>query len=123
MGKNILVADDEEHLGFMVKFKLEKSGYDVTWKMDGNEAFQEIQTNKPDLIILDVMMPGMTGYEVLEKIKADSGLKNIPVIMLTAKGQETDVVKGIEMGASDYMIKPFRPAELLVRVKRLLPEN
>jgi len=121
MNQTILIADDEEHLGFMVKFKLEKSGYEVLWERDGNGALKSIQENKPNLIILDVMMPGLTGYEVLQKIKNESELASIPVIMLTAKGQESDVVRGIELGAADYMIKPFRPAELLVRVKRLLP--
>ena len=122
MGKTILIADDEEHLGFMVKFKLEKSGFNVLWEMDGNSAYSAIEKEVPDLVILDVMMPGLTGYEVLQKIKADDNLKNIPVIMLTAKGQESDLVKGIEMGAADYIIKPFRPAELMARIKRFLPE-
>ena len=121
MGKTILIADDEEHLGFMVKFKLEKSGFHVLWEMDGNAAFAAIESQKPDLVILDVMMPGLTGYEVLQKIKANDALKDIPVIMLTAEGQESDLVNGIEMGASDYIIKPFRPAELMARIKRFIP--
>ena len=123
MPKTILIADDEEHLGFMVKFKLEKSGFNVLWEMNGSSALKTITEQKPDLVILDVMMPGLTGYEVLQKIKSIDELKAIPIIMLTAKGQESDLIKGIELGAADYIIKPFRPAELLARVKRFLPDS
>ena len=121
MSQKIIIADDEEHLGYMVKFKLEKSGYEVVWKMDGHSVLESVQKEKPDLVILDVMMPGLTGFEVLEKIKSDENLKSIPVVLLSAKTQETDIVKGINLGAADYIIKPFRPAELLARVQRLIP--
>lgn len=121
MPTKILIADDEEHLGYMVKFKLEKEGFDVIWKMNGRQALEAVQEERPDLVILDVMMPGLTGFEVLEAIKADPELKDTPVIMLTASGQEADTVKGIDMGAADYIVKPFRPAELVARIRRCLP--
>ena len=118
----IVLADDEEHLGHLVKFKLERSGYQVTWKMDGTQALAAIREEKPDLAVLDVMMPGLTGFEVLQQVKADPELQHIPVILLTARSQESDIVRGLELGAADYMTKPFRPNELVVRVKRLLPD-
>ena len=123
MPARILIADDEEHLGFMIKFKLEKSGYTVDWQVNGRDALQAVKDSPPALVILDVMMPGMTGFEVLEAIKTDAALKSIPVIMLTARGQEDDTVRGINLGAADYVTKPFRPAELLARVKRLIPDS
>lgn len=123
MTRKIVIADDEEHLGYMVKFKLEKSGYQVVWKMDGREALEAVRQERPALVILDVMMPGLTGFEVLEAIKAEDNLKDTPVVMLTARGQEADTLKGISLGAADYIVKPFRPAELLARVQRLLPSE
>ncbi len=121
--RRILVADDEEHLGRLVKFKLQKAGYQVDWRPDGQQAWEAICADKPDLVILDVMMPEMTGFEVLKKIRAHDELASIPVILLSAKGQQADVRAGMELGASEYVIKPFRPAELLACVQRLLPEN
>ena len=121
MPTKILIADDEEHLGYLVKFKLEKEGFDVIWKKNGRQALEAVREERPDLVILDVMMPGLTGFEVLEAIKADPELKDTPVIMLTASGQEADTVKGIDMGAADYIVKPFRPAELVARIRRCLP--
>lgn len=121
MPTKIVIADDEEHLGYMVKFKLEKEGFDVIWKMDGRQALKAVQEERPELVLLDVMMPGLTGFEVLEAIKADPELKDTPVIMLTARGQEADTVKGLDLGAADYIVKPFRPAELVARIKRYLP--
>ena len=118
--QRILIADDEEHLGRLVKFKLEKAGFEVDWRPDGKQAWEGIHGKKPDLVILDVMMPEMTGFEVLKKIRADEDLVSIPVILLSAKGQEADVRAGMELGASEYVIKPFRPAELLACVNRLL---
>lgn len=121
-GPRIVLADDEEHLGYLVKFKLERSGYAVTWKTEGRSALAAVQAERPALVILDVMMPGLTGYEVLAEIKNDPELQHIPVVLLTARGQEADIVRGIDLGAADYVTKPFRPAELVARVRRLIPE-
>jgi two-component system, OmpR family, alkaline phosphatase synthesis response regulator PhoP len=123
MTVKIIIAEDEEHIGQMVSFKLERSGFNVIWKQDGASALEAVRTEIPDAVILDVMMPNMNGFEVLEAIKQDKDLKHIPVIMLTAQGQESDIVSGIDKGAADYLVKPFRPAELLARVKRLLADN
>jgi len=120
MAKKIILAEDEPQIARLIEFKLKKEGYEVVWKENGEEALAAIKTEKPDLILLDVMMPVMNGYEVLRRVKEDENLKNIPVVMLTARAQEKDVVKGIDLGADDYIIKPFHPAELLARVKRIL---
>ena len=120
MAKKIVLAEDEPQIARLIEFKLKKEGYQVTWKENGKEALEAIKAEEPDLVILDVMMPVMDGYEVLRRLKEDENLKSIPVIMLTARAQEKDVVKGIDMGAEDYITKPFHPAELLARVKRIL---
>ncbi len=120
MIKKIVLAEDEPQIARLVEFKLKKEGYQVVSKGNGEEALAAIKAEKPDLILLDVMMPVMDGYEVLRRVKEDENLKNIPVVMLTAKAQERDVVKGIDLGADDYITKPFHPAELLARVKRIL---
>ncbi len=120
MTRKIVLAEDEPQIARLIEFKLKKEGYQVIWKENGKEALEAIKEDKPDLILLDIMMPVMGGYEVLRHIKKDEGLKDIPVIMLTARAQEKDVVKGIDLGAEDYITKPFHPAELLARVRRIL---
>jgi len=120
MKYKIILAEDEPQIARLIKFKLEREGYEVIWEKDGGAALESIKENTPDLVLLDIMMPVMDGYQVLKKIKEDENLKNIPVIMLTAKGQERDIVKGIEMGSEDYIVKPFRPAELVARIKKVL---
>jgi DNA-binding response OmpR family regulator len=107
----------------LIKFKLERSGFVVIWKTDGVQALEAVRSERPDAVVLDVMMPGLSGYEVLEQIKADPDLKGIPVVMLTAQSQEGDILRGIKLGAADYITKPFRPAELVARVMRLFPET
>ena len=120
MAKRIVLAEDEPQIARLVEFKLKKEGYQIVWKENGEEALKAIKADRPDLILLDVMMPVMDGYEVLRRVKEDENLKSIPVVMLTARAQERDVVKGIDLGAEDYITKPFHPAELLARVKRIL---
>ena len=120
MTRKIVLAEDEPQIARLIEFKLKKEGYDVTWRENGEEALKAIKADKPDLILLDIMMPVMDGYEVLRRLKEDENLTDIPVIMLTARAQEKDVVKGIDLGAEDYITKPFHPAELLARVKRIL---
>ena len=120
MSKKILIAEDEEHIAKIIKFKLEKNGYEVIHCSNGKDALASIISEKPDLVLLDVMMPGMNGFEVLKEMKAHPEVERIPVIMLTALGQETDTVKGFDLGVKDYIVKPFRTAELLSRVNRFL---
>lgn len=120
MSKKVLLAEDEEHIGKLIVFKLEKEGLEVIWKQDGESALAAVKSELPDLILLDVMMPKMNGFDVLKAIQNDESIKNIPIVMLTAKAQESDIVDGINKGATDYIVKPFRPAELVARIKRFL---
>lgn len=115
----IVVAEDDRAIARLIKFKLERAGYHVDVAEDGGKAVEVINNNHPDLVLLDVMMPVLDGYQVLRKIKENPKLREIPVVMLTARGQEKDIVKGLEMGSLDYIVKPFRPAELLARVNRI----
>jgi two-component system, OmpR family, response regulator len=118
--KTVVVAEDSAYISEMLVFLLEREGYTVHHAMDGGQAFELVSIVKPDLLLLDVDMPVMNGYDVLIKMKSLDELKDIPVVMLTAKGQESDVVKGFELGSDDYIVKPFRPGELLARVKQNL---
>ncbi len=120
--KKILLAEDEPHIARLIVFKLEREGYEVTWTKDGGEALESIKNNIPDLVLLDVMMPVMDGFDVLKKVKEDERLWKIPVIMLTAKGQIKDVERGFDLGSDDYIVKPFRPDELVARIRRKLEE-
>jgi len=120
MGKRILIAEDEPHIARMVTFKLEHEGYEVIWAKNGGEAVKSLQDKAPDLVLLDVMMPVMDGFEVLKKIKEDESTWHIPVIMLTAKGKIKDIDLAFDLGADDYIVKPFLPDELVERVQVLL---
>ena len=116
----ILVAEDEPHILKMVDFKLKSLGHRVIGAADGGEAVAAASSNQPDLILLDVMMPVMDGFEVLRALKDEETTKDIPVIMLTAKSQERDIVTGLESGAVDYVVKPFSFPELLARINSAL---
>lgn len=116
----MLIAEDDPEIANFVKFKLEKSGLEVMHGENGKVALELINENKPDLVILDIMMPIMDGFEVLRLMKENPETRGIPVIMLTAKGMEADVLKGFETGAVDYITKPFSVSELAVRVKSVL---
>ena len=112
----ILLAEDEQQIGDMVAFKLTNSGHDVVRVVDGEAALAAAERDRPDVIILDVMMPLVDGFAVLGRLKANPDLRAIPVIMLTARGQERDVLSGLQAGAADYIVKPFSLKELLARV-------
>lgn len=116
----ILVADDEPHIRKLVSFTLGNRGYDVVEACDGGEAFERACAESPDIVLLDVMMPVMTGYEVLEKLKADDRTKEIPVVMLSAKSQQTEVQAGLARGAQEYICKPFTPKDLVQRIAEIL---
>ena len=118
--ENILVVDDEEDVLELVRYNLEKNGYSVLTATSGEEAITLGRSKRPDLVVLDLMLPGIDGLEVCKKLKADSKTDHIPVVMLTAKGEETDVVTGLELGADDYVTKPFSPKVLVARIKRIL---
>jgi len=119
----VLVIEDDEHIWKLIEYRLKKEKYDLIWASDGLKALEILETIKPDLIISDIMVPYMDGIQILKKIKADDELKNIPVIMLTSKAQEKDIIIGLELGAQDYMSKPFSPAELILRVNKALKTN
>jgi DNA-binding response OmpR family regulator len=116
----ILVIDDEPDLVELVQVNLEKDGYQVIVAQDGKSGLEIALKHVPDLVVLDVMMPGIDGLEVCRQLRADSRTKSIPMIMLTAKAGEADRVVGLELGADDYVTKPFSPRELAARVKALL---
>lgn len=123
MGKKVLVVDDEVHIVQIVKFNLEKrGGYIVITAKNGAEGLVVAKEQKPDLILSDVMMPKMSGFEFCKAVKSDAEIKNIPFIILTAKGQETDIKDGELSGADDYITKPFSPKSLLTKVAEILGE-
>ena len=119
-GKKILIVDDEPNVIKSLTFVLSKEGYDVSSAVNGEEAIAKVRQSKPDLMFLDVMMPKKNGYEVCQEVKSDSGLSDIHVIMLTAKGQEADREKGLNAGADEFMTKPFSPILVIDKVKELL---
>ncbi len=117
--RTIYLVEDESHIQELIKYNLEASGYGISAYLSGEEMFQHCESILPDMFILDVMLPGMDGYAILRKIRQDSKLKNLPVIMLTARSEEFDRVLGLELGADDYITKPFSIRELTARVKAL----
>jgi DNA-binding response OmpR family regulator len=116
----ILVAEDEKQIADMIAFKLTNSGHQVIRARDGEEAMKLVKRDLPDLIMLDAMMPGLGGFEVLRRLKLDPTLRAVPVIMVTAKGHERDVLSGLSGGAVDYVVKPFSLKELAARVELAL---
>ena len=118
--EEILIVEDDKNISRLIKFNLEKEGYDAFAVTSGEEALDHLKKYHTDLVILDLMLPKIDGFEVCRSIKHDPKLKNIPVIMVTAKGEEVDRVVGLELGADDYIVKPFSPRELVLRVKAIL---
>jgi two-component system phosphate regulon response regulator PhoB len=117
---HILVVEDEPPLVEVLRYNLENEGYRVSVATDGTDALTQIQASPPDLVILDWMLPQLSGIEVCRQIRTDPDSKDTPVIMLTARGEEADRVKGLVSGADDYVVKPFSPTELLARVRAVL---
>jgi DNA-binding response OmpR family regulator len=115
----ILIAEDEPLILQTLELKLKKEGYQVIGCVDGLDALQKIEQEQPDLIITDIMMPYMSGLELIRKVKQDNGDKNIPVIVLSTMGQESIVEEAFELGADDYLKKPFSLSELSIRIKRI----
>ena len=118
--ESILVIEDEEDILELVRYNLAKEGYRVTGKTSGEDGLAEARADHPDLVLLDLMLPGVDGLEVCKSLKNDPQVRHIPVIMLTAKGEESDVVTGLELGAEDYIPKPFSPKVLIARVRAAL---
>lgn len=121
MGKaKILIVDDEEDILELVRYNLMREGFSTTCAGSGEAALKQARSEPPDLIVLDLMLPGVDGLEVARRMKSDSNLRNIPIVMLTAKGEEADVVTGLELGADDYISKPFSPKIMVARIKTVL---
>ncbi len=123
MRDKVLVVDDEPFILRSLSFVLKTRGSEVFEARNGQEAMAIVRSEKPDIVFLDVMMPLMNGYEVCHQIKSDPALAGIYVIMLTAKGQESDRVKGLTVGADEYMTKPFSPSRIVQRVKEIMAER
>ncbi|MEO0323171.1 MAG: response regulator transcription factor [Myxococcota bacterium] len=120
MGSRILVVEDESDLAELVAFNLKQAGHVVATAATGATALAEIRRQRPDLVVLDVMLPDITGLEVCRRLRRDESTSRLPVLMLTAKGEEVDRVVGFEVGADDYVVKPFSPRELLLRIEAIL---
>lgn len=118
--KKILVVDDEEHIIELIRFNLETNGYFVIAANDGNEALKKVKEEKPDLVILDLMLPSIDGIEICKILRKNKETEKLPIIMLTAKSEEIDMILGLEIGADDYITKPFSVRELLARIKAVL---
>ena len=116
----ILIVEDDAHISKLVAYNLEKAGFACTTTITGEEALEILDREAVDLIILDIMLPTLNGLEVCKQIKQDKELASMPIIMLTAKGEEIDRIVGFELGADDYIVKPFSPRELVLRVKAIL---
>lgn len=123
MPKTILVAEDQRTILNLIEYKLKNSGYNVILAQDGLSALEKAKTIQPDLILLDVMMPLMTGFEVLAALKKDKTTQGIPVLILTAQTREDEVLKGFELGADDYILKPFSPNEVIARIRTAFLRN
>lgn len=119
-GEKILIVDDEADILELVSYNLSRERYRTVKAISGEAALKMSRSEKPDLIVLDLMLPGIDGLEVMKTLKADTATKNIPTVLLTAKGEEADIVTGLELGADDYITKPFSPRVLLARVRAVL---
>jgi DNA-binding response OmpR family regulator len=120
MSKKILIADDEPNIVISLEFLMKKEGFDVAVAVDGEEALAKVASFAPDLILLDVMMPKKSGFEVCEALRADAANADLRIVMLTAKGRDTEVAKGLAIGADAYVTKPFSTKDLVIQVKSML---
>jgi two-component system phosphate regulon response regulator PhoB len=117
---HVLVVEDEPDIRSLIVFNLSREGFRCRTAASGEEALQEVRSSQPDLIVLDLMLPGLDGLEVCRRLRSDAATASVPVIMLTAKADEVDRIVGLEMGADDYVVKPFSPKELVARVRAVL---
>ena len=120
MANKILIADDEPNIVISLEFLMKREGWQVVVARDGHEALEAIRRERPDLVLLDVMMPRRTGFEVCQEVRADPELAGLRILMLTAKGRDTEVAKGLALGADAYMTKPFSTKELVEKVRGML---
>jgi two-component system phosphate regulon response regulator PhoB len=118
--ETILIVDDEEDIIELIKYNLKSEGYTILTAMTGEEAIKIAKNSQPDLLVLDLMLPGIDGLEVTRQLKKEAKTMDIPIVMVTAKGEESDIVTGLELGANDYISKPFSPRELTARIRAIL---
>jgi len=118
--ETILIVEDDKNISKLIKYNLEKEGFRCMVSFNGEDAIKTLDQDAADFIILDIMLPGIDGLEVCRRVKQDKKLSNTPILMLTAKGEEVDKIVGFELGADDYMVKPFSPRELILRIKAIL---
>lgn len=119
--QRILMVEDEEDIAFLIRFMLERHGFIVDHAADGRQALEKLASSSPpDLTLMDIMLPYHDGLELIERLRVQPGWESVPVLMLTAKAREVDIVRALELGADDYVTKPFQPEELLARIRRLL---
>ncbi|NQV36448.1 MAG: response regulator transcription factor [Candidatus Marinimicrobia bacterium] len=121
--KNILIIEDEEDILELLQYNLENAGYAVKGVTHGGKGLVAAQANPPNIIILDIMLPGLNGLEICRRLKSDSSTSAIPIIMVSARGEESDIIKGLDLGADDYITKPFSPKILVARVNALFRRN
>ena len=120
MSHKILIADDEPNILLSLEFLMKREGYDVVVVRDGRQALEAIIRDHPDLVLMDVMMPVKSGFDVCQEVRATEGIKDTPIVMLTAKGRDTDIARGMAMGATAYVTKPFSTREMARQVRELL---
>ena len=120
MSHKILIADDEPNIVISLEYLMKREGYEVIVARDGTQALEAILRERPSLVLLDVMMPGKTGFDVCQELRAMPDFKDMPIVMLTAKGRDTDIAKGLAMGATAYLAKPFSTKEIAAKVRELL---
>jgi DNA-binding response OmpR family regulator len=116
----VILIEDEKDIVELVRYNFRKEGFDVASFASGREGLEELHRNPPDLVLLDIMLPDVDGFEICKRLRAEEKLRSLPVIFLTAKGEELDRILGLELGADDYVVKPFSPRELVARVKAVL---
>ena len=121
--ETILIVEDDEDILELISYNLNKNAYKVLSSSSGENGLEKLEKNNPELILLDLMLPGIDGFEFCKKVKANEKTKNIPIIMLTARGEDADIVTGLELGADDYITKPFSPSILIARIKSVLRRN
>lgn len=123
MAHKILIADDEQNIVISLEYLMRREGFEVSIAQDGDEAVAKTRAELPDLVLLDIMMPKMNGFEVCQEIKSDPTLKSVRILVLTAKGRDTEIAKGLALGADGYMTKPFSTKELVERIRALLADD
>jgi DNA-binding response OmpR family regulator len=120
MGKRVLIADDEPNIVASLEFLMEQAGFEVRVAANGEQALELAASFRPDLVLLDIMLPKKSGYEVCQRLKSDPATRDMKVVMVTAKGRDVEVAKGVELGADAYVVKPFSTRELVAKVREML---